>query len=272
MAITEVTKRAAPTGRAVQIFLAAVIGAAFVGFVVGIRQGKTVGVRAAAGSTEVSAATSPNVASVGLPALSYREFDRRMHGPNNQWRSHLDDLEQPVISVLDKVTLDESGKSKALDARAKRRAFDGAPPVVPHPIDQLTTASCRACHESGLYIGITYAPQMSHPFMHNCTQCHVEQQSSEFAAIPVAANKFRGLSAPQSGARAWPGAPPVIPHSTFMRENCVGCHGPHGPDAIRTTHPWRLTCLQCHAPSALLDRTMVEGDTQFLPGPDTEQP
>jgi cytochrome c-type protein NapB len=49
------------------------------------------------------------------------------------------------------------------------------------------------------------------------------------------------------GGRATLGAPPTIPHRTLMRENCVACHdGPGAREEIRTSHPERLRCRQCH--------------------------
>ena len=56
------------------------------------------------------------------------------------------------------------------------------------------------------------------------------------------------------GNRAWSIAPPEIPHRTFMQERCESCHGVNGRDAIRSTHPWRQSCEQCHAPSAEFDQ------------------
>jgi cytochrome c-type protein NapB len=45
-----------------------------------------------------------------------------------------------------------------------------------------------------------------------------------------------------------PGSPPPIPHALQMRENCRACHaGPGAVAELRTTHPERVTCRQCHA-------------------------
>ena len=77
-----------------------------------------------------------------------------------------------------------------------------------------------------------------------CRQCHVLRRTE---AIFVE-NTFVGL--PQDlrhGRRLHIEAPPVIPHSVFMRENCVACHtGPAAREEIRTSHPERLRCRQCH--------------------------
>lgn len=69
-----------------------------------------------------------------------------------------------------------------------------------------------------------------------------------------AANLFDGLDSPDHGARAWSIAPPQIPHRTLMRERCESCHGVGGRDAMRSTHPDRQSCTQCHAPNAALDQ------------------
>ena len=47
--------------------------------------------------------------------------------------------------------------------------------------------------------------------------------------------------------RNYPEQPPVIPHKVFMRENCQACHaGPAARKEIRTEHPERAQCRQCH--------------------------
>jgi nitrate reductase (cytochrome), electron transfer subunit len=258
------------TIRATQLFLAAVIGVAFIGFIVGIRQGVPTHEPP---EFPLAEPVRDPVAGV-VPATSYAEFDRRLYGPNRDWRSTLEDLEQPEVDLFAPVHWDERTRRELLEARARRRAFDGAPPVVPHPIDQMSSTSCMACHGQGLFIAEAYAPKMSHEFMHNCTQCHVEQWAPDLAPAVEVSNVFLGLEARGAGERAWPGAPPTIPHPTFMRENCMACHGPAGPEPIRTTHPWQTNCMQCHAPSAVLDQGVVpvEPDPAFLPPPRIEGP
>jgi cytochrome c-type protein NapB len=80
----------------------------------------------------------------------------------------------------------------------------------------------------------------------NCRQCHVHTTSSGV----LVASRFSGL--PQTirrGGRLYPGAPPVIPHFVAMRENCLACHsGPAARPEIRTSHPERANCTQCHVP------------------------
>ena len=44
-----------------------------------------------------------------------------------------------------------------------------------------------------------------------------------------------------------PGSPPLIPHDIQGRQKCAACHvGPSSPRELRTSHPERLNCMQCH--------------------------
>lgn len=244
-----------------QLFLACVIGVSAVGLVVGVRQGVP--------SHEPPAFERTIVRHDGtsIPAKTYKEFDRRKHGPNSGWSSNLTSLEQPTQDLFTPVAFDESERQALIEARASRRAFDGAPPTIPHPADQMTSASCIACHGEGLMINQVRAPRMSHAYMPSCTQCHVEQQASGIASFGEFRNLFEGVFSSGPGARAWEGAPPTIPHSVFMREDCMACHGPKGPEPIRTSHPWQANCLQCHAPSATLDQGVIDTGPFFLPPP-----
>jgi cytochrome c-type protein NapB len=104
-----------------------------------------------------------------------------------------------------------------------------------------------------------HAAMLSHALHESCTQCHT---TAAAAPPPPGAprsaidNGFAGLGE-RTGERAYPGAPPTMPHPSFMRERCESCHGVLGL-GIRTTHPWRASCPQCHAPSAALDQRAPE--------------
>jgi cytochrome c-type protein NapB len=77
-----------------------------------------------------------------------------------------------------------------------------------------------------------------------CEQCHVEQRTGgEFRV-----SAFEGLGQRvRHRAAALPGGPPVMPHPLFMREDCEACHaGPGARPEIRTSHPERARCRQCH--------------------------
>ena len=143
---------------------------------------------------------------------------------------------------------DGAVKTAALE-RAARRAFDGAPPIIPHENFGMT---CTECHDlKGMEVeGVGFAPPSPHEktlgmsaFSH-CRQCHVfSLADGEFMA-----NTFAGLRQDlRRGARLNPFAPPTLPHKVFMRENCVACHsGPAAREEIRTDHPERPRCSQCH--------------------------
>lgn len=140
----------------------------------------------------------------------------------------------------------------SFEVRAARRAFDGAPPVIPH---ERLGADCTTCHtESGKEVPPQgYAPANPHVgdpqsgALSNCTQCHV------FASAKgtFAKNRFQGLQQVQhKSQRAHPLAPSLIPHSVAMRANCQACHvGPSARQEIVCSHPERLNCTQCHVVS-----------------------
>lgn len=148
-----------------------------------------------------------------------------------------------------------AARARSIEQRASLRAYEGAPPVIPHPIADLNIQTCRSCHALGLVTGDKVAHMVSHTYLVNCTQCHVESQSPMLADDEWIANSFRGLRlSGYGGTRAWAGAPPVMPHTTFMRTNCVSCHGEHGYDGWRPDHLSRTNCVQCHTPAAEFDQ------------------
>ncbi|KPJ88793.1 MAG: hypothetical protein AMS18_13120, partial [Gemmatimonas sp. SG8_17] len=66
------------------------------------------------------------------------------------------------------------------------------------------------------------------------------------------------------GGRLNPISPPTIPHRLLMRENCIACHsGPAAREEIRTAHPERVRCTQCHVPVSVRS----EFDSQLGAGP-----
>jgi cytochrome c-type protein NapB len=92
-----------------------------------------------------------------------------------------------------------------------------------------------------------YAPVTPHPEMTSCRQCHVPQ-AGQAAFQP---SGWQTPAPPPLKGAAMPGSPPPIPHALQMRENCRACHaGPGAVDALRTTHPERVSCRQCHALAA----------------------
>lgn len=154
------------------------------------------------------------------------------------------------------------------------RPYPGAPPAIPHGLTEgeMRDQSCKTCHERGGYVPrfSAYAPVTPHPEMVSCLQCHAPND----ALVGVGSPEMSGQHCFQChdlGARrtpfvpidwpepnwsaldgsALPGSPPVIPHGLQFREACVACHtGPSAVAEIRTTHPERANCRQCHVASA----------------------
>jgi nitrate reductase (cytochrome), electron transfer subunit len=186
---------------------------------------------------------------------SYRDMQARDYGPNGRLPPSWFETIQRPPDLLAPVVQTDAERAGALELRAGRRAFDGAPPTIPHPVDQYATPACIACHETGARVGGLVAPKMSHARRDSCLQCHVVAADAHPArtAPPAPETTFVGAR-PARGERAWTGAPPTIPHTTWMRDHCDSCHGTNGKLGMRTTHPWRTACQQCHTPSATLDQ------------------
>jgi len=226
---------------------AAALTLAFLGYLRGIREPAPVELPAA-----------PVVVPVGeVPvAVPYADLPRAALQPNAGWHADLATLKSARPGPFDPVVRTEAMKLAALEDRARNRAFDTAPPTIPHGIEATSPAACLACHGPGLTVGDRVATRMSHPHYGSCTQCHVESARPEFAAHAgeVAGNEFQGVGRAGPGYRIGPGAPPAIPHTTWMRQDCTSCHGLVTRPGLRTTHPWLTNCVQCHAPSAALDQ------------------
>ena len=137
------------------------------------------------------------------------------------------------------------------EVRSGRRLYDGAPPTIPH-MD--FGAACTACHDDqGIAVrGVGFAPPSPHDgtpeasVTTRCRQCHVFIETDRL----FVESSFTGLGQDlRPGGRLYPGAPPTIPHKILMRENCAACHtGPAAREEVRTSHPERTRCRQCHVP------------------------
>lgn len=151
------------------------------------------------------------------------------------------------------------------------RAYPGAPPRIPHGLtpSEFQTGGCKTCHERGGFsqrFG-AYVPVTPHPEMGACLQCHVGDAKLMAIALPnTDANaRCRQCHAPGATrgtestlnwkAMAWPQLtrstpgrnPPPIPHALELRGNCLACHAaPAAVAEIRTSHPERANCRQCH--------------------------
>jgi len=153
------------------------------------------------------------------------------------------------------------------------RAYPGAPPRVPHGVTEAEFRGtlCNTCHQRGGYVERfgRYAPVTPHPEFPACLQCHPVDAMRVGVARPddrpnvvctqchvdpdrpppsLISLDWKASPFPGRAFHAMDGSPPVIPHDLQMRGNCLACHG--GPGAvkeIRTTHPERANCRQCHA-------------------------
>lgn len=199
------------------------------------------------------------------PARSYGELRSFATGPNaDMYQGQVAGL-APEHDVFANVVQSEADRLATLEGRRQRRAYDRAPPVIPHAVDQRGFPDCLACHERGATLAGRVAPKISHARYDSCTQCHVVAASPQPWAEPPALtdNGFVGSSPAVHGERAWAGAPPTIPHATNMRSQCQSCHGPGGLHGVRSTHPWRQSCTQCHVPSAALDQVPASDVAQL---------
>lgn len=170
------------------------------------------------------------------------------------------EVEEPVLlpaaAMFEEMTQEEvSAENEAappskrdLNLFYSRRAYPGAPPRIPHALlDKrgIGGRSCNGCHLKGGYMPAfhAYTPVTPHPNWSNCLSCHVATQDQGV----FRPSEFVPASRPVLSEAALPGGPPAVPHSLDYRTNCKACHG--GPAAvkeIRTNHPERQNCRQCH--------------------------
>lgn len=238
-----------------QIFLVIAIVVAFVGFFVGTRS-------ATYAPFYLPQDSAPDRHhSETMPARSYTEIMSDPLTRNDHWVDGIGELSARRPDLYAEVENTPAQRTAALRARAENRAFAGAPPTVPHPVKQTGDLACVACHTDGVAVRGRLASPMSHAFMANCTQCHVPSEAAgpmdaALAGTMSHENRFEGLEEPTGGSVAWAGAPPQIPHATWMRQECTSCHGPMGREGMKSTHPWRQNCEQCHTAAAALNQHM----------------
>jgi cytochrome c-type protein NapB len=163
-------------------------------------------------------------------------------------------------------------RARTLAIYHRLRAYPGAPPRIPHGLTQeeYLTGRCLICHERGGYAPRfgAYAPVTPHPEFGACLQCHVPDAMAVGVPLPgesgqlvckqchvdpdkpppsLASVNWVARPWPVLGGAAMPGSPPVIPHSLQLRGDCLACHsGPGAVRELRTPHPERINCRQCH--------------------------
>lgn len=163
---------------------------------------------------------------------------------------------------------------RTLDFSRRLRAYPGAPPRIPHGLtrEEYERTSCNVCHERGGWVARfgTYAPVTPHPEQVTCLQCHLPQEGLVGRALPEPGSlvcmqchvdpdrrpatfveiDWRPAAWPPTELHAMAGSPHLVPHEVESRSNCLACHG--GPGAVaelRTDHPERMNCRQCHVPA-----------------------
>lgn len=189
------------------------------------------------------------------------------------------------VAVAPDADLRPGAQVRTLATYRTLRAYPGAPPRVPHGLteEEFRGTLCNSCHQRGGFVERfgRYAPVTPHPEYAECLQCHAADAMRVGIAMG-AANTDRtdvvcrqchvdpdrpppSLVALNWVPRSWPGkafralpeGPPVIPHDLQLRGNCLACHsGPGAVREIRTSHPERANCRQCHL--------TVETETAFV--------
>ncbi len=177
-----------------------------------------------------------------------------------------------VVAAAPDEAARRDARPRSLAFYRRQRAYPGAPPRVPHGLtaEEFRATRCLVCHERGGYVARfgAYAPVTPHPEYAGCLQCHVSDAMSVGVRLPgepgqvvcrqchvdpdrpppsLVSLDWVPLPWPAMGGAALPGAPPPIPHALQLRGNCLACHG--GPGAVRelrTRHPERANCRQCH--------------------------
>src|SRR5512140_2366667 len=126
------TAGSAQTGRLLQVTLAVAVGLALVGYLAGIRPPRPLPVP--------PPELSPPPSGAVVPGQPYGALRDRRFGPNSRVSSDLTVFQRgfPPIGA-DRRASTAAEKTAALEDRAGRRASAGAPPVIPHAIDELSS-------------------------------------------------------------------------------------------------------------------------------------
>ena len=109
----------------------------------------------------------------GIPrAVEYSRLREGTLRPNTDWENSLAKLAQPPRELARFAQLSADEQELVRLRRTARRQYDGAPPIAPHPLDQMSATTCMECHGRPTTISGIAVPQMSHRFQSNCLQCH----------------------------------------------------------------------------------------------------
>ncbi len=244
-----------PHHRWMQIVAAVAVGAAGIGFLTGTR-----GAPVPQGLARAADEPMPREGLRAAPRYAaLREVPKPGRTRQAEAFARMRSQHDPATSERPR---DPAGWREAIEGRMARRAFEGAPPRSPHPVDGVEAAACVVCHGEGLRVFGKVAAPMPHEAYANCQQCHASERTAvppmDLSLTVAEENGFEGLAPRLAGPRAFEGAPPQLPHPTWLRERCVSCHGTWA-EGLRVSHPWRQNCLQCHAPAAEADQRPLGG-------------
>lgn len=170
---------------------------------------------------------------------------------------------------------------RTLEMYRSLRAYPGAPPRVPHGLteEEYRNTSCQTCHLRGGWVARfgTYAPVTPHPENSSCLQCHLPQDILVGRELPTVGDSiacqqchvdpdapletfveldWETTSWPETNLQALLDSPNRIPHDFQTRSNCLACHsGPGAVIDLRTDHPERANCRQCHVQASEVGET-----------------
>lgn len=188
-------------------------------------------------------------------------------------------IEEGELAVAPSFAGDPQAHARSPDIYRRLRAYPGAPPRIPHGLteEEFRATSCNVCHRRGGWVARfgTYAPVTPHPEYASCLQCHAPRDELVGRARPASADAlvcdqchidpdaspptfveidWQPAEWPETDRQAMEGSPHVIPHGVEFRGNCVACHaGPATVVGLRTDHPERVNCRQCHVPASSED-------------------
>lgn len=181
-------------------------------------------------------------------------------------------IEHTDLGAVPAFAADSSGHVRSLDMYRLRRPYPGAPPRIPHglTVEEFRASICNICHLRGGWVARfnTYAPVTPHPEFSSCMQCHVAQSGLVGKPLPTTGDSdacqqchtdpdalpeifveldWQTVPWPDMGVQTLPESPQRIPHDFQTRSNCLACHsGPGAVVDLRTDHPERVNCRQCH--------------------------
>jgi cytochrome c-type protein NapB len=129
----------------------------------------------------------------------------------------------------------EPNRARTLAVYYARRAYPGAPPAIPHPVDEREAfgKACLSCHGSGGWVaalrglraGARRIPRCLVPRSATCPHPGGAGRGARPCAVRQRLADLRAAAAQRS---AMSGSPPPIPHALQMRENCRACHAGPG--------------------------------------------